>query len=80
MSTHIRRDGAWLCKKDVGKHKHWYKRDSHIKFNQAHKIDVKVLTNSFLHNKQTYFYYCQECVKRYFEILDNLPDPIVVDN
>ena len=63
MTTHIKRDGGWICKYNKYKHSYSFKNDNDIKFSKAHSMDIS--------------YICPDCQKRYYEILDNLP-PIVI--
>jgi hypothetical protein len=59
---HIRRDGGWLCGKSK---KDWaYALHSHISFSEAHKRNLKGC--------------CKICQQRYYQILENMKDPIVV--
>lgn len=63
---HIRRDGEWLCKNQDSK---WHKkRSTVIKFSHVHSLTKKQL------NSKTF---CKKCVKRYYEIVANLKDPII---
>ena len=60
---HIRRDGGWICLQD--KNKWRKKRERHISFSIAHLSgDLEGI--------------CNACKKRYYEILKNLKDPIIV--
>jgi len=68
--AHIKRDGAWLCKGDIGE---WAKlnkkyNSGEISFKDAHSY------TSDQHEKHT----CSECTKKYYEILDNLDEPIII--
>ncbi len=59
---HIKRDGAWICGKS---RKAWsYSNQGTITFKQAHNLKLSGC--------------CEECKKRYYEILENLKGPIIV--
>ena len=126
MSTHIKRDGGWLCDANKTKRGVFYKGDRFVKFSDAKTLDLskrkKVrrvvelpstsvateadekfekyryyhdlvmsgilgsrIHTSRLEEEKKYeiveedggHIFCQECVKRYFEILDNIP-PIII--
>ena len=67
MSYHIRRDGAWLCKKDITRSKTILKHlnERHVTFADAHKMgNLK--------------YCCKDCLKRYYEIVSNMDNPIII--
>ena len=77
MPKHIRRDGAWLCKKDLPKPKPWHKKAEHISFKEAHSADLNA---SFVYKNKEHRYFCGDCTKRYYEIVNNLADPIVIEH
>lgn len=78
VNQHIKRDGAWLCKKDVGHSKKYWRlqNTSHITFKEAHTAD---LGGHFFNKHTKHYVFCQDCVKRYYEILDGFDYVIVID-
>lgn len=63
---HIKRDGAWLCKNQDST---WHKKRSNVmKFSHVHKLkDPKSEKNM-----------CKKCLKRYYEILANQKQPLII--
>lgn len=74
MASHIKRDGGWLCGKDQikPKLKRYSYRHSTINFSTAHRIDFG--------NTRVCLTFCKQCVEKYYEILNNLEDPIVIED
>ena len=64
---HIKRDGAWLCKADIGGHKFFYKHESHIEFSEAHRTDLEKT------------HCCEKCIKRYYEIVSTMNPQIIIE-
>lgn len=76
MSTHIKRDGAYLCKLDIEypKKKWKFMHDKHnsfITFSYANKLKFDI--------DDRFSPFCKNCVKAYFDILSRMKQPIIQD-
>lgn len=72
--THIKRDGAYLCKLDIEYPKKKYKflhdkNNNFIKFSDAHKLNFDL--------NDRFSPFCKNCVKAYFETLSRMKQPII---
>jgi len=63
---HIKRDGSWLC--NANQKSYFYKNDGQISFKEAHEMDLNRPNGP-----------CPDCVKKYFEILDRMPEPVIIN-
>jgi hypothetical protein len=66
MAYHIKRDGQFLCKTRIISKGIFKNKFNYIPFKQAHTSQLKSC--------------CEACKKRYFEILSDLKEPIVVND
>ena len=62
MGYHIKRDGQYLCKAKIRRNGSIL--TYHIKFAEAHKSELKEC--------------CEDCKKRYYEIVSKLKEPIII--
>jgi hypothetical protein len=66
MGYHIKRDGAFLCKEKIRTKGFFINKNNSISFSDAHKcVDLK-------------YNCCGSCIKRYYEIVSKLKNPIIV--
>jgi hypothetical protein len=65
MGYHIKRDGAFLCKEKIRTKGLFMNKYNCISFSDAHqRVDLNTC--------------CEGCVKRYYEIVSKLKNPIIV--
>jgi hypothetical protein len=66
MGYHIKRDGQYLCRTKIVKTGIFKNKYAFIPFKDAHTSDL--------------IHCCDKCKERYFQIVNNMKDPVIVND